>query len=448
MVMDMTTGDPIKRILKFFLPVMLGNLLQQFYSMADSIIVSRYLGVDAFSGVSATGSLNFLILGFALGLCSGFAIPVSQEFGAGDHSAMRRCFANGIVMAAVIAAVMAVVTGLLSPQILRLMGTPENIFPYSLTYIRLIFFGIPATVLYNLLSGVLRAVGDGRTPLYMLLCSTVLNIILDLLFVVTFNMGIAGAAAATVLAQLVSGLLCMGMIYWKFDILHIQKDEWTANAKIMKRLLGIGVPMGLQFSVTAVGSTILQASVNSLGSQAVAAVGAGAKVQFVFTTPLEAVGVTMATYCGQNLGARRFDRVRVGVRRITLISFFYCIFAFAVQSFVGRWIALLFIDSSEAQILDMATHYLNIMVATSFLLAIVLIYRNSIQGLGFSRVAMFAGLMELIGRVFVALILVKAMGFSGACFANPTAWLCADLFLLPVYFWSVKRLEMQEAKDK
>ncbi|MCH5352614.1 MAG: MATE family efflux transporter [Acutalibacter sp.] len=448
MVMDMTTGDPIKRILKFFLPVMLGNLLQQFYSMADSIIVSRYLGVDAFSGVSATGSLNFLILGFALGLCSGFAIPVSQEFGAGDYSAMRRCFANGIIMAAVIAAVMAVVTGLLSPQILRLMGTPENIFPYSLTYIRLIFFGIPATVLYNLLSGVLRAVGDGRTSLYMLLCSTVLNIILDLLFVVTFNMGIAGAAAATVLAQLVSGLLCMGMIYWKFDILHIQKDEWTANAKIMRRLLGIGVPMGLQFSVTAVGSTILQASVNSLGSQAVAAVGAGAKVQFVFTTPLEAVGVTMATYCGQNLGARRFDRVRVGVRRITLISFFYCIFAFAVQSFVGRWIALLFIDSSEVQILDMATHYLNIMVATSFLLAIVLIYRNSIQGLGFSRVAMFAGLMELVGRVFVALVLVKAMGFNGACFANPTAWLCADLFLLPVYFWSVKRLETQEAKDK
>ena len=445
MVMDMTTGDPIKRILKFFLPVMLGNLLQQFYSMADSMIVSRYLGVDAFSGVSATGSLNFLILGFALGLCSGFAIPVSQEFGAGDHGAMRRCFSNGIYLAGAIAVVMALVTGLLSAQILRLMGTPENIFDYSLTYIRLIFFGIPATVLYNLLSGVLRAVGDGRTPLYMLLCSTVLNIVLDLLFVVTFNMGIGGAAAATVLAQLVSGLLCIGMIYLKFDILLIQKDEWTADRKIMGRLLGIGVPMGLQFSVTAIGSTILQASVNSLGSQAVAAVGAGAKVQFVFTTPLEAVGVTMATYCGQNLGARRFDRVRVGVRRITLITFLYCIFAFAVQSFVGRTIALLFIDSSQVQILDMATHYLNIMVATAFLLAIVLIYRNAIQGLGFSRVAMFAGLMELIGRAFVALVLVSAMGFNGACFANPTAWLCADLFLLPVYFRTVKRLETQSS---
>lgn len=446
--MDMTTGDPIRRILKFFIPVMLGNLLQQFYSMADSMIVSRFLGVDAFSGVSATGSLNFLILGFALGLCSGFAIPVSQDFGAGDHRTMRRCFANGLYLAGGIAVVMALVTGLFSPQILRLMGTPENIFNFSLVYIRLIFFGIPATVLYNLLSGVLRAVGDGRTPLYMLLCSTILNILLDLLFVVAFSMGIAGAAIATVLAQLVSGLLCIGVIYRKFDILHIQKDEWAADGKIMGRLLGIGVPMGLQFSITAVGSTILQASVNSLGSQAVAAVGAGAKVQFVFTTPLEAVGVTMATYCGQNLGARRMDRVRVGVRRITLMMFVYCIFAFVVQSFVGRTIALLFIDRSEVQILNMATHYLNIMVATAFLLALVLIYRNAIQGLGFSRVAMFAGLMELIGRVFVALVLVRAMGFNGACFANPMAWICADLVLLPIYFYTVRRLEKQQSDEK
>lgn len=445
MVTDMTTGDPIRRILRFFVPVLLGNLLQQLYSMADSIIVSRFLGVDAFSGVSATGSLNFLILGFALGMCSGFAVPVSQSFGAGDPVGLRRYFANSIYISAVLSVLMAVVTGLLSPQILRLMGTPENIFEYSLTYIRLIFFGIPATVLYNLLAGVLRAVGDGRTPLYMLLCSTVLNIFLDLLFVVTFHMGIAGAAVATVLAQLVSGLLCIGMIYLKFDILHIRGAEWRADGETVRRLLSIGVPMGLQFSITALGSTILQASVNSLGSGAVAAVGAGAKVQFIFTTPFEAVGVTMATYCGQNLGARRIDRVRLGVRRITVISFVYSLFAFAVQAFVGRWIAMLFIDSSEAQILDLVTHFLNVVVASSFLLALVLIYRNAVQGLGFSRVAMFAGLMELIGRAFVAFVLVSSMGFNGACFANPVAWICADVFLLPVYFRTVKRLakEMQ-----
>lgn len=443
MVMDMTTGDPIKRILRFFIPVLLGNLLQQFYSMADSIIVSRFLGVDAFSGVSATGSLNFLILGSALGICSGFAIPISQHFGAGDHTALRKYFANSLYLAGVISILLALVTGLLSPQILTLMGTPENIFPYSLTYIRLIFFGIPATMLYNLLSGVLRAVGDGRTPLYMLLCSTILNIFLDLLFIIVFQTGIAGAAVATVLAQLLSGLLCAAVIYRKFDILHIRKGEGRANAAIMRRLLNTGVPMGLQFSITAIGSTILQASVNSLGSQAVAAIGAGAKVQFIFTSPIEAVGVTMATYCGQNLGARRMDRVRVGVRRVTFIMLAYSLAAFGAQSLAGRQIAQLFIDSSEVEILDLATHFLNIVVGSSFLLALVLIYRNAIQGLGFSRISMVAGLMELVGRTFVAFVLVGAMGFNGACFANPAAWICADAVLLPIYLVIVKRLQAQ-----
>lgn len=441
MVMDMTTGSPIKRIVRFFIPVLLGNLLQQFYSMADSIIVSHFLGVDAFSGISATGSLNFLILGFALGSCSGFAIPIAQKFGAGDSVSLRRYFANALYLAGVLSVLMALVTGLLSPQILAWMGTPENIFAYSLTYIRLIFFGIPATVLYNLLSGVLRAVGDGRTPLYMLLCSTILNVLLDLLFVITFHMGIAGAAVATVLAQLISGLLCAWVIYRRFDILHIHRNERAPSREIMRHLLNIGVPMGLQFSITAIGSTILQASVNSLGSQAVAAIGAGAKVQFVFTTPMEAVGVTMATYCGQNLGARRIDRVRVGVRKITLIMFVYSLLAFGVQSLVGRQIAMLFIDSSESEILNLATHFLNMVVGASFLLALVLIYRNAIQGLGFSRVSMIAGLMELVGRTFVAFVLVNAMGFNGACFANPTAWLCADAVLLPIYFRIVKRLQ-------
>lgn len=443
MVMDMTTGDPIKRILRFFLPVLLGNLLQQLYSMADSVIVSRFLGVDAFSGVSATGSLNFLILGSALGVCSGFAIPISQHFGAGDHAALRKYFANSLYLAGVISVLLALATGLLSPQILTLMGTPENIFPYSLTYIRLIFFGIPATMLYNLLSGVLRAVGDGRTPLYMLLCSTILNILLDLLFILVFRTGIAGAAAATVLAQLLSGLLCAAVIYRRFDILHIRQGEGRANAEIMRHLLNIGVPMGLQFSITAIGSTILQASVNSLGSQAVAAVGAGAKVQFIFTSPIEAVGVTMATYCGQNLGARRMDRVRVGVRRITFIMLGYSLAAFGGQLLAGRRIAQLFIDSSQAEILDLAAHFLNMVVGSSFLLALVLIYRNAIQGLGYSRVSMVAGLMELVGRTLVAFVLVGAMGFNGACFANPAAWICADAVLLPIYFVIVKRLQAQ-----
>lgn len=441
MVLDMTTGSPIKKVMRFFVPVLLGNLLQQFYSMADSFIVSRYLGVEAFAGISATGALNFLILGFTWGMCAGCSIPVSQEFGAGDYAKMRRCFANGIYLEGVVAVLIGIIMTIFTPQILKLIGTPEDIFDYSCTYIRIIFAGIPATVMYNLLAGVMRAVGDGRTPLYMLILSCLLNIVLDLLFVVTFNMGIAGAAIATLLAQFVSGLLCLYVIFGKMDILKVRSWEWKIDTSILKRLASIGLPMGLQFSITAVGSTILQRAVNSLGSQAVAAIGAGGKVQFVFTTPLEAVGATMATYCGQNLGARRIDRVRDGVRKVTLISAAYCIVAYGVQMLVGEPLARLFIGAGETQLLEWTVYYIRFVTAFSMLLGIVLIYRNAIQGLGYSSVAMLAGIMELVGRVTVAFVLVANYGFKGACFSNPVAWLSADILLVPVYFIVVKKLQ-------
>lgn len=441
MTMDMTTGRPLSRILRFFVPVLLGNLLQQLYSTADSVIVSRFIGVDAFAGVSATGPLNFLILGLALGMCSGFAIPVSQEFGAGNHVNMRRCFANALYAGGVIAVIMAVATAILTPHILRLVGTPSDIFDYSCTYIRIIFIGIPATVLYNLLSGVMRAVGDGKTPLIMLLLSSVLNIILDIVFILVFKMGIAGAAVATILSQFVSGLLCLYVIFVRTDVLKVRAGEWTFSKAIVRRLVGIGMPMGLQFSITAIGSTILQSAVNSLGSGAVAAIGAGGRAQFIFTTPLEAIGVTMATYCGQNLGARRIDRVRKGVRDITIVMAIYCAVAFALQMLVGKYIVMLFTGVSDPMLLADATEYLNIVMAFAFLLAIVLIYRNSVQGLGYSNAAMFAGIMELFGRVFVAAVLVRNFGFIGASFANPAAWICADVLLVPLYFMIVKKYE-------
>lgn len=441
MTLDMTKGSPIGKILRFFIPVLLGNLLQQLYGTVDSIIVSRFIGVDAFAGVSATNSLNFLILGMALGVCSGFAIPVSQEFGAGDEREMRRCFANSIYTAGVFSVVMAAVTAAFTPAILHLVGTPSDIFGYSCTYIRIIFIGIPATMMYNLLSGVMRAVGDGRTPLIMLLLSSVLNVALDILFIVVFDMGIAGAAIATVIAQLVSGVMCLYVIFVRTDVLRVRRDERGVDFGIIRRLLGIGMPMGLQFSITAIGSTILQSSVNSLGSGAVAAIGAGAKAQFIFTSPLEAIGVTMATYAGQNLGAQRIDRVRKGVREITIIMAIYCAAAFGMQLLFGRYIALLFTGAGETKILENAYNYLNIVMAGSFLLAIVLIYRNSIQGMGYSNAAMLAGIMELVGRSFVALVMVKHFGFRGACLANPAAWICADLLLVPLYLTVVKRYE-------
>lgn len=447
MTLDMTTGRPISKILRFFVPVVLGNLLQQMYNLADSAIVSRFLGVKAFAGVSATGALSFLILGMAMGVCAGFAIPVSQEFGAGNKVKMRRYFANSIYACLTLAIVMAIFTVLFTPQILRLIGTPDDLFGYSCEYIRVIFIGIPASMMYNLLAGAMRAVGDGKTPLIMLLLSCVLNIAMDLLFILVFDMGIAGAALATVISQLISALLCLYVIFIRTDILKVRGAEWAPEMSFIKKLLGYGLPMGLQFSITAIGSTILQRAVNSLGSSAVAAIGAGGKAQFVFTTPLEAIGVTMATYAGQNLGAKRMDRVRKGVRDITFIMVAYCFAAFGLELLMGKYIVMLFTGATESAILTDAVRYMNIVMAGSFLLAFVHIYRNSVQGLGYSSAAMFAGIMELFGRAFVALVLVKHFGFFGACFANQSAWLCADLLLVPLYFVVVRKHEKRFAEE-
>ena len=447
MVLDMTTGKPIKKIVSFLIPLILGNLLQLLYSLADSVIVSRTLGVKAFAGVSATGSLNFLVLGFTWGLCAGCTIPISQEFGANDYAKMRRCFANSFYLLLISGAVIGLGTALGTPAILRLIGTPEDIFGYSAAYISIIFAGIPASVLYNLLAGAMRAVGDGRTPLIMLVISTCLNIALDLLFILEFRMDVAGSAVATVLAQLISGFLCLYVIFTRFDILKVRRDEWKADLRVIGRMAGLGLPMGLQFSITAIGGTILQSSVNSLGSDIVAAIGAGGKVQQVFNTPIEALGTTMATYCGQNLGARRMDRVRKGTLQITLLSAGYCAFAYLMQLAFGPILAKLFIGDAGDALLQNVCRFLNVVTATVFLLALVMIYRNAVQGLGYSAAAMLAGIAELFGRVFVALVLVRAFGFDGACYANPAAWLAADLLLVPMYLITVRRCERRFARE-
>jgi len=324
MVRDMTNGSPLKLIFSFFFPLLLGNLFQQVYSMADSMIVGRFVGVDAFAGITATGSLNFLIIGFLLGMCSGLTIPVAQAFGAGDHAKMRRYFANAIWLGSGISIAMSIITVLLCRNILQWLGTPANIIDQSYSYIVIIFGGMFATMLYNLASGVLRAVGDTRTPLIFLVISCLVNIVLDLLFVVAFNWGVSGAAWATILSQALSGILCSAVIFGHYDSLRIRRDEWRFAPALASRLCGMGLPMGLQFSITAIGSIVLQTAVNTLGSGAIAAIGAGAKVQFLFTCPLETIGATMATYAGQNLGAMRIDCITpVRIRSIRIAPRFW-----------------------------------------------------------------------------------------------------------------------------
>lgn len=445
MVRDMTHGSPMKLIFGFWFPVLLGNLFQQVYNLVDSVIVGRFVGVNAFAGVSATGSLNFLIIGFLLGMCSGCAIPVAQSFGEGDPHAMRKYFANAIYLCGGIAVAMSVATVLLTPAILRWTGTPEDIFDEAYHYIVYIFGGMAAIMLYNLSSGVLRAVGNTRTPLVFLVLSCAVNVGLDLLFVVVFKMGVTGASLATVAAQLLSGVLCTWVIFKKYDVLRIRGEEWKVDAACLKRLSGMGLPMGAQFSITAVGSLIMQTAVNGLGSAAVAAIGAGSKIYTLFCCPFDAIGATIATWCGQNLGARRIDRVRQGVRLCMGIMSVYAVIALVLVKLWGAPLIGLFITGSQAEIVAKALQYLDMVVLFFIPLLTIFVLRNALQGLGFSRIAMFAGLFELVGRAFVAFILVRPYGFSGAILANPAAWIMADVLLIPAYLSAVRRLQLGAA---
>lgn len=438
---DMTVGSPMKLILGFSIPLLLGFLFQQFYSVVDTIIVGRFLGMNALAGVGATGSINFMIVGFCMGVCSGFAIPVAHKFGAKDYSGMRQFVANCAWLALIFSVVMTVVVVALCRNILTWMKTPEDIFEDAYIYIVIIFIGIPATYLYNILSGIIRSMGDSKTPLYFLTLSSFLNIGLDLFCIVTLKMGVAGAAVATVVSQLISGILCLIYMSKKFEVLHITKEEWKINPSHMKTLCSMGVPMGLQYSITAIGSVILQTSVNTLGSLAVASVTAGSKVGLFFCCPYEAMGSTMATYGGQNVGAKKLDRLGRGLKSCILLGFTYSVIAFVILYFFGENLAALFVDSPEREMLSNAGLFLIINSAAYWLLALVNIIRFMIQGMGFSTFAILAGVFEMVARALAGLFLVPKFGFVGACLASPLAWIFADAFLIPAYIHVRRKLQ-------
>lgn len=438
---DMTTGSPIRLILGFAVPLLLGMLFQQFYGMVDTVIVGKHLGVDALAGVGATGSINFMVIGFCNGVCSGFAIPIAQAFGAGDHKGMRRYVTNSVWLSAAFALVMTGAVCLLCRQILRWMNTPEDIFELAYQYIFVIFMGIPATYLYNLLAGMIRSLGDSRTPVMFLILAAVLNIVLDIFTIDVLHMGVAGAGWATVLSQLISGLCCLVFIYKRMDILHPERDEWRPDKRVLLKLCNMGIPMGLQYSITAIGSVVLQTAMNSLGSAAVAAMTAAGRIYNLSGCPFDALGSTMATYSGQNLGAKRMDRVRKGLVQASLLGSVYGILACAVLWLYGRQIALLFLDADEMAILDQVQLFLRVNSAFYVPLCLVNTIRFSIQGLGFSRLAILAGVCEMVGRAGVAFILIPILGFLGGCFASPAAWILADLFLIPAFFYCEKKLK-------
>ena len=437
---EMTEGRTLPQIFSFTLPLLLGNLLQQTYSMVDAAIVGRFLGINALAAVGASTSVVFLILGFCNGCCGGFGIPVAQKFGARDYATMRRCVAVSLRLAAVMSVVLAVVTSLACGDILRLMRTPEAIFEGAYYYLLITFIGIPCTFFYNLLSCIIRALGDSKTPFWFLLLSTVLNIVLDLFCILVLRWGVAGAAIATLVSQAVSAVLCYRYMLRHFEVLRTTSEERRFSWPLARTLLYIGMPMGLQFSITAIGSIMLQSANNALGTACVAAFTAAMRIKMFFICPFESLGMAMATFAGQNYGAGRPERVWQGIKSSGLLMAVYWLFTLAVLVPGAQWLARLFVDAGETEILYDAALFLHVSVTFFPVLGVLCILRYTIQGVGFTNLAMLSGVSEMVARVLVSVVAVPAFGYLAVCFGDSTAWVFADIFLIPAFVFVYRRI--------
>ncbi len=437
---EMTEGRTLPQIFSFTLPLLLGNLLQQTYSMVDAAIVGRFLGINALAAVGASTSVVFLILGFCNGCCGGFGIPVAQKFGARDYATMRRCVAVSLRLAAVMSVVLAVVTSLACGDILRLMRTPEAIFEGAYYYLLITFIGIPCTFFYNLLSCIIRALGDSKTPFWFLLLSTVLNIVLDLFCILVLHWGVAGAAIATLVSQAVSAVLCYRYMLRHFEVLRTTPEERRFSWPLARTLLYIGMPMGLQFSITAIGSIMLQSANNALGTACVAAFTAAMRIKMFFICPFESLGMAMATFAGQNYGAGRPERVWQGIKSSGLLMAVYWLFTLAVLVPGAQWLARLFVDAGETEILYDAALFLHVSVTFFPVLGVLCILRYTIQGVGFTNLAMLSGVSEMVARVLVSVVAVPAFGYLAVCFGDSTAWVFADIFLIPAFVFVYRRI--------
>lgn len=445
---EMTSGPCLPLIFNFTLPLLLGNMLQQTYSLIDAAIVGKFLGINALASVGASTSVVFLILGFCNGCCGGFGIPVAQKFGARDYVSMRRLVSVSLKLAGMMSVGIALITCLLCAFILRTMQTPENIFRDAYWYLLITFIGVPCTFFYNLLSSIIRALGDSKTPFWFLLFSTVLNVLLDLLCILVFHWEVAGAAIATVFSQGVSAVLCYFYMYRKFEILRMQPADKRFRPELARQLIFVSVPMGLQFSITAIGSIMLQSANNALGTACVAAFTAAMRIKMFFLCMLESLGIAMATFCGQNYGAGKPERIWTGVKAASLMMIVYvAAVAIILWGFSEKFV-LLFVDPSETEIIADAALFLHISVSFFPVLGLLCILRYSIQGAGYTKLAMFSGVSEMIARILVSVVAVPLWGFWAVCFGDPTAWVFADAFLIPAFIYVYRRLRLIVARER
>ena len=441
---DLTDGKPGKLILFFTVPLLIGNLFQQFYSMADTIIVGRTINVNALAAVGATGAISFLILGFVQGITSGFSVITAQRVGADDEDGIRRSVATSLILSVGVTIVFTILSVFTARPLLELMRTPSDIIDDAYRYIIVIYYGIVAAVFFNLFSSILRALGDSKTPLLFLIVACAINIVLDFACILIFHMGVAGAGWATIIAQAVSAVLCLFYSLKKFPVLRLKKEDFAFSWRFAWEHLRIGIPMAFQFSIIAIGVMIMQAALNDFGSQTVAAFTAASKIENIVTQPLNSLGMTASVFAAQNYGAGKIARIREGVRKSTLFSLTWAIAGGLLVIFGGQFLTQLFVGESAPAVLEQSQYYLNIMGIFLFPLGQLFIYRNVLQGMGRGGVPVFVGFVELAMRAFAAFCLTIPFGYLGVCLANPVAWIGAAVPLAIAYFYCMHKMKKKE----
>ncbi len=445
MVQNMTQGSPIRHILTFMIPLLIGNVFQQLYNIADVIIVGRTIGVHALAAVGATAPIFMLFFGLAIGITSGFSVITGQKFGAGDTEGVRRSAAMSAMLSLLFTILLTFMAALFLPSMLRLMNVPEELFTDSFHYISIVAYGIFAMVLYNLLACIIRSLGDSRTPLYFLILSSIINIVLALFFIRSLGWGVPGSAIALVIAQGVSALLCLLYIRLRFPILHLKRSDWQWNTDFALTHLRIGIPMAIQFTIICLGIIIIQSVCNTFGAETIAGFISATRLEQLAIQPMISFGIAMAVYTAQNYGARRYDRIRAGVRKCSLLSLLFCAAAALAMHFGGQHMILLFIDEYNDAVMTAAMQYLWHSVPFYFFLGQIFIYRNVMQGMGIAAVPLISSLLELLLRGGAAFILAASLGYIGICYASPICWVAASLFTSGSYFCVMRGIKKKES---
>lgn len=441
MAKSMTQGSPLKLILQFALPLLVGNIFQQTYNIVDAAIVGRYLGTKALAGVGASSSVQFLVIGFCTGTCCGFGIPIAQRFGAKDYKTMHACMFHAGLLTVIAAVVLTITCAFLCPTILHMLSTTDDIYQDAYIYLLILFIGIPFTLLYNLLSAILRAVGDSKTPFMFLVFSTVLNVLLDLFCIIILKWGCAGAAIATITAQACSGILCYIYIKKNFSILKLSKQDCQINKNVMLIMISMGIPMGLQYSITAIGSMVMQSANNGLGSVYVSGFTAGMRIKQFAMCPFDAIATAVSTFCGQNLGAGKIKRIDKGLTEGIIAGILYGLFAGTILIFFGGILSTIFMSADETDVLAASAKYLRCLGFFYWALGILNVCRMSIQGLGYPGRAIFSGFVEMVARIVVSKVFVPIYGFTAICFADQSAWISAVLYVVPTCFLCLRKIK-------